>query len=308
MRVPTLSRILAAVALLAAAGAAAAGPRAIGPLDGRPDAIVDLTTPAGVALVQGQWRYSDTRIIETDFRAPGPDLKPSGVPIRTYDLAPHAGGTGFDDSAWPAIPADSLDARRATGRLSFNWYRLGITIPARVGRFDPTGATVVFEVVVDDYAEVWVDGRLTRRLGQSGGSLIRGYNAPNRVVLTHDARPGQRIQVAVFGANGPLSDPPANFIWIRSATLDFHAPRFPAPVAGVRVSRVDRALDQIVPAAPMVEKIADGFQFLEGPVWVRDGGYLLFSDPNANTIYAWSPEGQLSVFRTKSGYTGVDVG
>ena len=308
MSIHALSRILAAVAVLAAATAAAAGPRALGPLDGRPDAIVDLATPAGVALVQGQWRYSDTRIVETDFRAPGPDLKPSGAPIRTYDFTPHAGAAGFDDSAWPAIPADTLDARRATGRLSFNWYRLGITIPARIGRFDPTGATVVFEVVVDDYAEVWVDGRLARRLGQSGGSLIGGYNAPNRVVLTHDARPGQRIQIAVFGANGPLSDPPANFIWIRSATLDFHAPRLPATVAGVRVTRVDRALDQIVPAAPMVEKIADGFQFLEGPVWVRDGGYLLFSDPNANTIYAWSPEGQLSVFRTKSGYTGADVG
>ena len=37
-------------------------------------------------------------------------------------------------------------------------------------------------------------------------------------------------------------------------------------------------------------------------------GYLLFSDPNANTIYRWSPDGQVSVFRTKSGYAGIDVG
>jgi gluconolactonase len=41
---------------------------------------------------------------------------------------------------------------------------------------------------------------------------------------------------------------------------------------------------------------------------VRDGGYLLFSDPNANTIYRWSPDGQVSVFRTKSGYAGFDIG
>ena len=33
-----------------------------------------------------------------------------------------------------------------------------------------------------------------------------------------------------------------------------------------------------------------------------------FSDPNANTIYRWSPDGQVSVFRTKSGYTGIDIG
>lgn len=308
MTTRALSSLLTATALLAVAAVAAAGPRVLGPVDGRPDAVIDLASPAGVALVQGQWRYSDTRIVETAFRAPGPDLKPSGAPIKTYDYAPHAGAASFDDSGWPVIPADTLDARRATGRLSFNWYRLRITIPPRVGRLDPTGSTVVFEVVVDDYAEVWVDGHLARRLGQSGGSLIGGFNAPNRVVLTRDARPGQQIQVAVFGANGPLSDPPSNFIWIRSATLDFFASRPPVPVAGVSVARLDPALDQIVPATPVVEKLADGFQFLEGPVWVRDGGYLLFSDPNANTMYAWTPEGQLSVFRAKSGYTGLDIG
>ncbi len=308
MTIRAFSSLLAAMTLLAGATVAAAGPRALGPVDGRSDAVIDLASPAGVALVQGQWRYSDTRIVETDFRAPGPDLKPSGAPIRTYDYAPHAGAAGFDDSGWPVIPADTLDARRATGKLSFNWYRLRVTIPPMVGRLDPTGSTVVFEVVVDDYAEVWVDGQLTRRLGQSGGSLIGGFNAPNRVVLTRDARPGQQIQVAVFGANGPLSDPPSNFIWIRSATLDFFAPRPPVPVAGVSVARLDPALDQIVPASPVVEKLADGFQFLEGPVWVHDGGYLLFSDPNANTMYAWTPEGQLSVFRAKSGYTGLDIG
>ena len=36
-------------------------------------------------------------------------------------------------------------------------------------------------------------------------------------------------------------------------------------------------------------------------------GYLLFSDPNTNTIYRWSDTDGLSVFRTKSGYTGVDI-
>jgi gluconolactonase len=76
---------------------------------------------------------------------------------------------------------------------------------------------------VDDYAEIWVDGELPRTLGQTGGALVRGFNAPNRVVLTRDARPGQRIQLAIFAANAPLSDPPANYIWVRSATLDFFA-------------------------------------------------------------------------------------
>ena len=68
------------------------------------------------------------------------------------------------------------------------------------------GSTVVFELVIDDYAEVWVDGRLPLVLGETGGQLIKGFNAPNRVVLTRDARPGQRIQLAIFGVNGPISD------------------------------------------------------------------------------------------------------
>jgi gluconolactonase len=62
-----------------------------------------------------------------------------------------------------------------------------------------------------------------------------------------------------------------------------------------------------VPRDATIETLATGFQFIEGPVWHPDG-YLLFSDPNANTIYRWSPDGAVSVFRPKSGYAGVDVG
>jgi hypothetical protein len=193
-------------------------------LDGRPDAVVDLRTSEGIRLVRGQWRYHEAAIVEADFRAPGPDLRPSGRPIRTRDLEPKAGRADFDDSGWEAIEPAALESRRSTGKLCFNWYRTSITIPERVGTFDTTGATVVFEIVVDDYAEVWVDGRLPRVLGQSGGPLMKGFNAPNRVVLTTSARPGQTIQIAVLGANGPLSDPPSNFIWVRSATLDFYKP------------------------------------------------------------------------------------
>src|SRR5689334_9812933 len=62
---------------------------------GTPDATIDLATKAGVDLVKGQWRYSDTRIVETDFKAPGADKQPTGPPIKTYDYEPHAGGVDF---------------------------------------------------------------------------------------------------------------------------------------------------------------------------------------------------------------------
>jgi hypothetical protein len=49
---------------------------------------------------------------------------------------------------------------------------------------------VAFEIVVDDYAEVWVNGKAAFVLGQNGGSVAAGWNAPNRVVLTRRAAPG----------------------------------------------------------------------------------------------------------------------
>ncbi len=314
MRPRTLLVTALAPLILGAAPAAVSAQVTADAPAGRPAAIVDLATADGQRLVHAQWRYSDVKIVDVEHRSAGDDLRPSGPPNRTYDITPHAGAADFDDSAWAVIPAGDLQARKGNGRLSFNWYRTKLTIPARVGSFDTTGATAVLELVVDDYAEVWVNGRLPIVLGQTGGQLIRGFNAPNRVVLGRDVRPGQQFQLAVFGINGPISSPPGNFIWIRSVTLDFHRAEDAGATRSVRteIARRDPALDDILSPAATLEKLAGGFLFTEGPVWIpRRGdaeGYLLFSDPNANTIYRWSPSGQVSVFRTKSGYTGVDVG
>src|SRR5215467_12280186 len=63
-----------------------------------------------------------------------------------------------------------------------------------------------------------------------------------------------------------------------------------------------------VPADARIEKLAGGFGFVEGPIWVRTGntGYLLFSDIPANQIKKWTPDGKVSVFLEKSGFTGTD--
>jgi gluconolactonase len=274
-----------------------------------PAAVVDLRTDEGARLVRAQWRYSDVGIVAVDHRDPGPDLRASGAANRTSDIAPHAQAADFDDTGWEVVPPAALEQRRSHGRLAFNWYRTRVTLPEKVGGLEVRGSTVVFELVLDDYAEIWVDGKLPLVLGQTGGGAVKGFNAPNRVVLTTDARPGQQFQLAVFGINGPLSQPPANFIWVRSATLDFFPRGRLGGVTGApaRIVRLSPELDRIVAPGTRLEKLAGGFQFTEGPVWHPDG-YLLFSDPNANTIYRWSPEGSVSVFRTKSGYTGVDIG
>ncbi|MDQ3894255.1 MAG: SMP-30/gluconolactonase/LRE family protein [Actinomycetota bacterium] len=282
-------------------------------LPGRPDAIVDLQSDDGVALVGGAWRYSDCRVEEIEFVAVGaPDdpLGPGGPPNRTYDVLPHAGGVDFDDSGWRVLAPEETMLRLANGRVCFNWYRIAVTIPDGIGHFDPTGATVVFEVVIDDYAEVWVNGELPLALGTTGGRVVGGFNAPNRVVLTRSARPGQTFRIAVFGINGPISVSPHNYIWMRTATLDFYAAARAATVweAPLEIERVDPRLDALVPSDIRLERVAGGFEFTKGPVWSPKDGALLFSSPNTNAIYRWAPEGAVTVFRAKSGYTGVDIG
>jgi sugar lactone lactonase YvrE len=63
---------------------------------------------------------------------------------------------------------------------------------------------------------------------------------------------------------------------------------------------VNASADLSMIVAGEVEKVAGGFQFVEGPVW-HPGGYLLFSDIPANKIVKWTPSGKAEVFREPSG-------
>jgi gluconolactonase len=52
-----------------------------------------------------------------------------------------------------------------------------------------------------------------------------------------------------------------------------------------------------------IERIATGCRWAEGPVYVRDGGYLLWSDIPNNRIMRWSEDdGHVSVFRSPSNF------
>ena len=109
------------------------------------------------------------------------------------------------------------------GKVSFLWYRTNLTIPAKIGNFDPTGAKVVITVFVDDYAEVWVNGEMPRRAGVTSPATIQGFNMPNRLVLGDNiVHPGDKFEVAVFAINGPISAAPANFLWFREAKIEFY--------------------------------------------------------------------------------------
>lgn len=66
------------------------------------------------------------------------------------------------------------------------------------------------------------------------------------------------------------------------------------------------ALAALVPPDARIEKLADGLTWSEGPVWIRDGRYLLLSDVPANKMYRWSEADGLSVFLEPSGFSGPD--
>jgi gluconolactonase len=277
---------------------------------GKPDAIVNLADASAIKLVNGQWKYSDAKVVEVDFKSPGADRKPTGPANKTNDIIPKAGATNFDDSQWESIDASTLDKRRGTGKVSFNWYRLTFIVPEKLGTIETAHNTIYFEIVVDDYAEVWLNGVLQKSFGQKGNSVISGYNSRNRIKLTGDAKPGDKYELAIFGINGPLSDIPENYIWIRSATLDFYKTA-PTNISFFTfdnaIEKIDPELDNVIPPQTILEKVAGGFSFTEGPVWSPDG-YLLFSDPNQNVIYRYTSNADVNVYRTKSGYTGIDAG
>jgi len=68
---------------------------------------------------------------------------------------------------------------------------------------------------------------------------------------------------------------------------------------------LDDAFFDYVDKDAKVEVLADGFIWSEGPVWVKDGGFLLFSDAPQNTIFKWKEGVGITEFLKPSGYTGI---
>jgi len=76
--------------------------------------------------------------------------------------------------------------------------------------------------------------------------------------------------------------------------------------SAAKIVRLDPAFDKLVPTNAQVEKLVDGHKWVEGPVWNRKEGYLLFSDiPNNAIIKWWEGKGE-SVFMQPAGYTGKE--
>jgi gluconolactonase len=71
-----------------------------------------------------------------------------------------------------------------------------------------------------------------------------------------------------------------------------------------RIERLDPRLDEIVARGAAMEVIAEGFDWTEGPLWVPEGEFLLFSDIPPNRVMRWKAGQGTNVYLDKSGYPG----
>ncbi|MEJ0085969.1 MAG: SMP-30/gluconolactonase/LRE family protein [Pseudomonadota bacterium] len=91
-----------------------------------------------------------------------------------------------------------------------------------------------------------------------------------------------------------------------AATPVMAANHAPTEITDGRIDRWDPAMDAIVPKDWKIEKLAEGFGWAEGPIWVKNGGYLLFTDVPGNKMWKWSEKGGLEKFLDPSGAVTFD--
>jgi len=146
----------------------------------------------------------------------GPGLVP-GEPnegLTAQLLASPARLADYDDSGWE----ECANVRQSLSvGFTFAWYRITVKIPEQIGGVALAGSRLWFETNIDNYGEIWVDGKIDRATG-----VIVGINAQQRVEVTNKVEPGARHVIACLLANGPLAEPRGG-IYMRYATLAFES-------------------------------------------------------------------------------------
>jgi gluconolactonase len=94
---------------------------------------------------------------------------------------------------------------------------------------------------------------------------------------------------------------------LAAAALTACAPAMKSEVSGGNgpkgvgtLVRLDPAFDAIVSKDAIIEKVAGGFQFTEGPLW-RSDGHLWFSDVTGNVVRSVTPDGQVKALIENAG-------
>jgi hypothetical protein len=157
----------------------------------------------------------DLKKLKAQWRI-GPGLVP-GEPnegLKAQLLNSPARLSDYDDSKWEVCT--NIRKSLSVG-FTFAWYRITVEIPGQVDGVALTDSRVFFETNVDNYGEVWVDGKIDRQSG-----VIAGINAQQRVEVSAKAVASAKHVIACLVANGPLAEPRGG-IFMRYATLAFES-------------------------------------------------------------------------------------
>ena len=118
---------------------------------------------------------------------------------------------------------------------------------------------------------------------------------------------GAAAAAVVFSACQTRTTPPAAVeLRVTPTPNDTNAAIIVRPASGPlgTIERLDPVMDELLPKGAFIEKLAEGFDWSEGPVWMP-GNYLLFSDVPMNTIFKWAPQSGVTIFIRPSGYSGT---
>ncbi len=166
-----------------------------------PRIALDLNNAEDCQKVKGRWRIG--RGLVPGQPNEGLTAQLLGSPARLPE---------YDDSGWELCP----NIRQSISKgFTFAWYRITVELPEQLTGVELRDYRVFFETNVDNYGEVWIDGKLDR-----GSGAIVGINAQQRVEVSTKAQPGTRHVIACLVANGPLAEPRGG-IFMRYATLAF---------------------------------------------------------------------------------------
>jgi hypothetical protein len=168
-----------------------------------PRVTLDLNKEKDRRKVKGEWRV-------------GPGLVPGQPNEGLLAQLPNTPArlADYDDSTWEICA--NIRQSLSTG-FTFGWYRIAVVIPDELDGIALKDTRVLFETNVDNYGEIWVDGKIDRT-----GGVIGGINASQRVVVSETAVPGAKHMIACLVVNGPLAEPRGG-IYMRYATLAFES-------------------------------------------------------------------------------------
>ena len=71
------------------------------------------------------------------------------------------------------------------------------------------------------------------------------------------------------------------------------------------IERVDPKINQLISQNAKIEVLSNGFIWTEGPLYIEDGNYWLFSDIPQNSIFKWDEKEGVRLYLNPSGYTGT---